>query len=255
MALVEVTCADNKPLAALSRLIEERSRWLNETAEQSCAACMIDVLVSLRALTTTAKPNKKEIAVSETPLKPSLTSVGSKSYQFCLRIGKARYTPQSNERIARTVQDFKGCNVYKWHDIKNRSWLIVAKNKNDAISWAYDKIKKRANRFKGLARIALSLLMKQSGSKTSQSISNADAATKAQSLTNVIKTGNGSSYSIQANDLLDYAKIALKGGDSAINQALGKASNKIASVINQKCKNLLLFDPIETPFPELRSHK
>lgn len=73
MALVEVTCADGKPIAALSKLIEERSRWLNETAEQACAACMIDVLISLRAVTKVAKPNKNEIALSETPLKPSIT--------------------------------------------------------------------------------------------------------------------------------------------------------------------------------------
>lgn len=50
--------------------------------------------------------------------------------------------------------------MFKWHDIKQRSWLIVAKTKKDAVDWAYEKIKKRASRFKGLARIALSLLMK-----------------------------------------------------------------------------------------------
>lgn len=55
--------------------------------------------------------------------------------------------------------------------------------------------------------------------------------------------------------MLDYAKLALKGGDSAINQALMKASNKIASVINQKCKNLLMFQKIETPFPEVRGRR
>ena len=54
---------------------------------------MIDVLVSLRALTTVAKPNKKEIAVAETALKPSYTSTGKNQHKFCLRLGKARYTP------------------------------------------------------------------------------------------------------------------------------------------------------------------
>ena len=46
-----------------------------------------------------------------------------------------------------------------------------------------------------------------------------------------------------------------KGGDTAINQAIMKASNKIASVINQKCKNLLTFQPLGTPFPEVKSRK
>ena len=254
MALVEVTCADGRPLAALSRLIEERSRWLNETAEQACAACMVDVLVSLRAVTKVAKPNKKEIALSDTSLKPSMTG-GKHSPTFCLRIGKARYTPQSNERIVRTTTDLKDANVYKWYDIKKRSWLIVAKSRKDAIDWATQKLKKRANQYKGLARAAFSILMKQSGSKTSAPITNAEAASKASSLTRVTKTKSGSNYSINASDMLDYAKLALRGGDTAINQALGKASNKIASVINTKCKNILMFEKLDTPFPELRSNK
>lgn len=254
MALVEVTCADGRQLAALSKLIEQRSKWLNETAEQACAACMIDVLVSLRAVTKVAKPSKNEIVLSDTSLKPSITG-GKKSPVFCLRIGKSRYTPQKNERIARTTNDLKDCSVFKWHDIKQRIWLIVAKSRKDAMNWALGKLKKRANQYKGLARTALSLLMKQSGSKTSPSITNTQANQKASTLTKVVKTGNGSTYSISASDMLDYAKLALKGGNSSINEALGKASNKIASVINQKCKNLLMFEKIEPPFPELRSRK
>ena len=254
MALVEVTCADGKPIAALSRLIEERSRWLNETAEQACAACMIDVLISLRAVTKVAKPNKNEIALSETPLKPSITG-GKQSPVFCLRIGKARYVPQDNERIVRTTNDLKNCEVFKWHDHKKRSWLIVAKSRKDAMDWATQKLKKRANQYKGLARAAFSILMKQTGSNTSTSISNAEAVSKATSLTKVTKRKNGNDYSISASDMLDYAKLALRGGDSAINDALGRASNKIASVINQKCKNILMFEKLDTPFPELRSRK
>lgn len=61
---------------------------------------------------------------------------------------------------------------------------------------------------------------------------NQDAANKAQQVTSVTKTGNGASFSITAHDMLDYAKLALRGGDAAINQALGKASNKIAATIN-----------------------
>lgn len=78
MAEVSITCADGKPLSELTKLIEQRGKWLNETAEQSCAATMIDVLVSLRALTAISKPNKKEIVISTTSLKPSFTG-GRKS--------------------------------------------------------------------------------------------------------------------------------------------------------------------------------
>lgn len=93
MAYVSVTCGDGRPIEELTKLIQQRSKWLNETAEEACAACMIDVLVSLRALTKTAKPKKNEIVVEETSLTPSYTTVAKGSYQFCLRQGKARYVP------------------------------------------------------------------------------------------------------------------------------------------------------------------
>ena len=255
MAYVDITCADGRPIQELSRLIELRSKWLNETAEQSCAACMIDVLVSLRALTAVAKPNKKEINVEASGLVPSFYG-GKSNPKFCLRNGKARYTLKTNERIGHATADWKNCKVWKWKDdARKRIWYIVAHSSNEAAKWALEKVKKRAQRFKGLARIAFSILMKQTGSKTSAPITNVEAASKASRLTRVTKTKSGSNYSISANDMLDYAKLALRGGDSAINQALGKASNKIASVINQKCKKILMFEKLDTPFPELRSNK
>ena len=81
---------------------------------------------------------------------------------------------------------------------------------------------------------------------------NASASSKGEQTTRVEKTGNGSTFSLTAFDLLDYAKLALKGGDGAINQALMKAANKIASVINKKAEKLLLFEKLDTPFPEVK---
>ena len=170
MAEVSITCADGRPLSELAKLIEQRSKWLNETAEQSCTATMLDVLVSIRALTEVAKPNKKEINITITALKPSFTG-GRKSPKFCLRNGTTRVTLPKNTRIGQTSgvtkDNLKNCKVFKWHDIKDREWLIVALSEKDAKDWALKKIQKRAARFKGLARTALSVLMKKSGSKTS----------------------------------------------------------------------------------------
>jgi hypothetical protein len=94
--------------------------------------------------------------------------------------------------------------------------------------------------------------MMKSGSKTSQKMESSEAASKATQTTRVQKNGNGSTFSLNASDLLDYAKLALKGGDSAINQALMKAANKIASVISKKCEKLLLFEKLDSPFPEVK---
>ena len=169
MAEVEVTCANGKPRDALAKLLEQRKKWLNETAEQSCAATMLDVLVSIRALTAVAKPKKSEIKMAVTPLKPSFTG-GRKTPKFCLRNGTVRYTPSNNQRIGQTPavnkDNLKKCRVFKWLDINNREWLIVALSESDAKNWAFNKIQKRARRFKGLARTALSVLMMKSGSNT-----------------------------------------------------------------------------------------
>lgn len=256
MAYVNVTCADGRPVQALTKLIEQRGKWLNETAEQSCAAVMLDVLVSLRALTTTAKPKRNEIHIENSSLILSFERIGKGKPRPCLRNGKAKYVLRKSERMAFATDDWKKCKVWKWNDTtRKRVWYVVAHSSKEAQDWAFEKVKKRAQRFRGLARIALSKLMMMSGSKTSAPITNAEAASKASSLTRVTKTKSGSNYSINASDMLDYAKLALKGGDAAINQALGKASNKIASVINTKCKNILMFEKLDTPFPELRKRK
>jgi hypothetical protein len=81
---------------------------------------------------------------------------------------------------------------------------------------------------------------------------NGNAAQKAQELTQVSRFKSGDRFSLSASDLLEYAKIALKGGDASINEALMKASNKIASVINKKCEKLLMFEKLDTPFPEVK---
>lgn len=131
---------------------------------------MLDVLVSIRALTAVAKPSKKEIDMTITPLKPSFTG-GRNAPKFCLRNGTTRYTPTKNQRIGQTSgvnkNNLKTCKVFKWKDIKDREWLVVALSEKDAKDWALKKIQTRARRFKGLARTALSILMMKSGSKTS----------------------------------------------------------------------------------------
>lgn len=255
MVQVSVTCADGRPIQALANLIEQRSKWLNETAEQSCAACMIDVLVSLRALTKVANPKKKDIEIEATAFKPSYTRIDPAKPTFCLRTGKTRYVLQSNERIGFATNIFKGALVWLWNDnFKQVKWYIIAHNAKSAKNWAYMKMKKRAQRYKGLARTALSILMKKTGSRTSPSVAE-NTVNKATRLTYVTKTATGSYYSLTASDLLNYAKSALKGGDSSINQAVMKASNKITSVINQKCKNLLAFNELSTPFPEVAKRR
>lgn len=110
------------------------------------------------------------------------------------------------------TKDFKNCVVFRWYDINKRHWLIVARNQKEAVEWAFAKVKKRATRFKGLARLAISKLLVKSGSRTGVQAGTQEATNTAEQNTKVVKTKMGNRFSIEATDLLDYAMIALKGG-------------------------------------------
>ena len=111
-------------------------------------------------------------------------------------------------------------------------------------------------RYKGLAKTAISLLLKKTGSKPDPTRADPRASDAANRLSRVTKSGSGNTFNIQADDLLDYAKLAFKvDGDSAMNTAIMKASNKITGLINKKCKDLLTFKPLDTPFPSVASKK
>jgi len=253
MAAVTVTCDNGRPVEELAKLIDLRSKWLKQTAEQSCTACMMDMLVSLRALTKTARPKKNEIKLQSTALTVSWKRVGGKNVPI-LRNGGAEYTPQSGESILWDrdhVTQYRLCKVWRWKDYK-QTYLIVALNQSHAKERAMQKVHRRVERYGGLARTAISLLLKKTGSKPDPTKASPRASDKANRLTFVTKSGNGNTFNIKADDLLDYAKLAFKvDGDSAMNQAMMKACNKVTGLINQKCKDLLTFKKLDTPFPEV----
>lgn len=164
---------------------------MKESAEQSCTACMMDVLVSLRALTKIAHPKKSEIQLQETSLVPSFTG-GRGNPKFCLRNGKQQYNPSGKVRIGRvagiTSKEFKVCHVWRWDDVNDRKWLIVARNQKEAVEWAFAKVKQRTTRFKGLARLAISKLLLKSGSRTGVQSGTQEATSTAEENTKVVKT-------------------------------------------------------------------
>ena len=149
MVAISIECADGRPLSALTDLIKARAKWMDETAEQSVTATLLDVLVSLRAQTKVAKPRREEIDMQPTNLAVSFTG-GRQNPRVCLRHGPkgARYTPKPKERMAQLkgipTKELKRCKVFKWVDIKDRVWLVIARSQSEAASWALNKVKKRA---------------------------------------------------------------------------------------------------------------
>lgn len=262
-ATVTATTADGHTLQQFANLIQQRNKWLNESVEDSVAACAIDILKSLRAVTMIANYRKTKIDISPMPsLKLSYTSIGTKKVP-CLRTGKVRYIPPKGVTI-RYVNIDKTAKVYKFaytslNKKKTRIYLIVANSSQEAKKTAKKIVKRRAELYKGLARRALGQLMFKTSTLNPPDVVSQQINTVADSQTFKIETkqkqdGLGN-YGLTLVDQLEYAKLALKGGDGAVTQAIQKASNKIVSIINMKCKDILGFTKIDSPFPEVKKRR
>ena len=259
MAYVTATAGDGKTLEQFARLIQERQRWLHENAENSVAAVVMEARRSQRAGTDVAKPEKAKPKVEPTPLVPSVTSQGGKKVP-CLRAGRARYTPPKDVRVIWADPPKMTTGVWKFEDDfrggKAKIYLIVAASQHSAQERAKAIVQSRIRRFAGLARKALSLLMKKTfNGKGADEPTTAQAAQKADELTSKTETRSGGQYSLCVSDMLDYAKLALRGGGAAVETALQKAVNKATSQLNYKCRDLLLFKKLETPFPEVATRR
>lgn len=249
---------DGHTLQQFSQLIEMRRKWLGETSIDSTSACALNVLTSLRVLTKIANPNKTKIEITDLPgLKFSFYFNGVRKCP-CLRFGKARFTPPHETRV-RYVSIDKNAKPYEFKFTTPKGkvikYILVTNTENDAKRVARGIIKARAERYKGLARRAIGVLMykacslnpKDSVSQLVNKVADANALV-AQTIS---QTQDRAFYNLDLFDELLYAESALKNGKSDIELSIQKSMNKIASNINRKCKDLLLFKPIETPFPEL----
>ena len=115
MASVTVTCDNGRPVQELARLIEQRAKWLKQTAEESCTACMMDVLVSLRALAKEARPKKAEIKLKATTLRIGWKRDGGSNHPI-IKSGNAEYTPQKGESViwaTRDASQYNLCRIWR----------------------------------------------------------------------------------------------------------------------------------------------
>lgn len=256
---VSATVGDNKTLEQFSKLIETRIKYLGEMSRDSVAACAIDALKSIRALTTKATRRSvvSDVEVKqESSLYPSFKTVG-KTRIFCLRSTGSNKQYKGAERIVTTgsKNNVKNLFVYRFEEEngrKKKSYLIVAPNQKEAQKKACQIRRSRALQYAGLARTAISLLMKKTATVSAPLGDTPNINDKADRMTKRIEIKNGKQYALELNDNLDYALNAVKGGNSGIDLALKKAMNKITATVNRKCSKLLFFTPLETPFPEVR---
>lgn len=262
--MVTITAdVDGRPLAELSRLITLRSKWLGESARDSVRATAVTFLQSLRTLTKTAKKSGEKIELtSSNMLVPSFRRWGGKS-RPCIRVGKGgnTYTPMKGTRViyADGLVNFATQKVYtasftlgEGDRRKTYKYVVVASSKSSASRAVRRANAKRIASWRGLARAAVSALIRKAGGNSTTS---GKIGAKASDNARVTPRGAGNSFSLTILDNLSYAECAVKGGNSGITLALQRACNKSASVINRRCADLLDFSPLPTPFPEIKQRR
>lgn len=251
---------DGHALHELSRLIVARSRWLGESARDSVRATAVTFLQSLRAMTKTAKRNGEKIeVVASSLLVPSFRRWGGK-YRPCIRTGRNgnTYTPAKGTRVvyADGLTNFTNQRVYTSEIVRGEGdrrrtyrYVVVASSKANATRAVRAANAKRIASWRGLARAAVSALMRKAGGSSTTS---GRIGAKASDNARVTERGAGNTFAVQILDNLSYAECAVKGGAGGIALALEKAANKSASVINRRCADILDFAPLPTPFPEVK---
>lgn len=262
--MVTITAdVDGRPLSELSRLITLRSKWLGESARDSVRATAVTFLQSLRTLTKKAKKTGEKIELTPSNmLVPSFRRWGGKT-RPCLRVGKGgnTYTPMKGTRIiyADGLVNFAAQKVYTANITRGEGdrrktyrYVVVASSKSSASRAVRRANAKRIASWRGLARAAVSALIRKAGGNSTTS---GKIGAKADDNARVTPRGAGNSFSLTILDNLSYAECAVKGGKSGITLALQRACNKSASVINRRCADLLDFAPLPTPFPEIKQRR
>lgn len=262
---IQMAGAGGKSIAELSRLIRDRMKWCNESARDSVAACSIDALKSIRTRCKVAKPSSVKVTVErDNSLVAGVTERKPQKHPCVRYAGSgARYAGKERVRVA-DASKIKDLKVYRFTGENNAGYLILAGSAASAKKCAKTIAVRRAMRYAGLAKRALGLLMTKTNTQRVADPFDALVESKADDVTSKHEVARkdadgGGTYILVLDDVLRYALDAIKGGRSAVDMSIRRASNKIASVINQKIKRhgeeFFVANKIPTPFPELRRRR
>lgn len=268
---IHASVGSGSTLKQFGDILQKRMDYLNETARGSIAACAMQVLRSLRTVTMVAKATKIKPQLSiDNSLYPSYTTRASKKVP-CIRLKGSNQKYSGSEQVVFAQSPTRGMDklwhVYRFTDeysSKKKCYVLAAPNKALAMSKAKDIISRRAMRYAGLARRAISVLMQKTFSKPvadnvpSYVTAKANQVASKQERVSKNKQAEGGTYTLTLLDALDYATKAIRGGKAQVDTQMKKAMNKIVSVINKKIPDAdTFFGPqkLPTPFPEVRTRK
>ena len=260
-----------KPLTVLADLIEKRKRIMGEDAQDAVVATSIDVVRSLRGLTRKApvKANEHSFRVELTPYVASWERHGS-SYRRVVRMGaggsKVAIYPVNNagqhyvkgERVQ--VWKITPVHAERWTWQKNRNkgcWYVFAQSEGVARRFAIEHVSRLLRKESGMGKTALGFAMARLSTRSAPVDAKGPKAQQiAAASIHITSSGSGGMFTLTVCDNLEYAKHALKGGDSAISLAMMKASNKIAGRLAQwEKKHFFEGERTTTPFPEIKTRR
>ena len=214
---------DGRTLEAFGKLLEARKTYLKEASSNALTGSAIDILISLRARTRVArlasiKPQPK----LDNSLKIAFRGRGNSKKYPVLQRGGARYVKASSDRII--YHDVtKDAKVYKWiyqrgEDKTPIIYYVTALSTSDAKKVMKDRLSRRLQTYRGLAKRALGVLMHKTSSSAKSVVDQVNSLcdTVAQNETKVKETVSGLQHRLVLDDDLNYAIKALYNGNASV---------------------------------------
>ena len=262
-----------KPMVVLNRLLEAREKWLHEGYKDATVATAITALQSIRAATRKRKPTKRivmgvRIAVTQRhDVHTSHTRGGARCYRTGPRDATHKHSPriELGEHCVQLcppgARAWRKCNIYhvKLTPEQADRWPkqpvefdVVSETQDGAMSYLERRFRNIADRESGLAGQVLTLAMERLSTRRPTKWEVGAAAKKsANRWLEISVNDSGEDFRVAIRDNLSYAMDAVNGGRAGVTDALKRAANRIAGMINHKA-NLSLEEKLESPFPEVK---
>lgn len=274
---IRATWGENKTLEELSKAIQARTSFLKgQTTENAVLATTLTILKSLRAATLQLG---KKFQIDEKKWLISISATGYTSGwakpgkhnpkgRRVIRLGNSGAIDrgENGNRVVNLAGGYQGkaveqsIRVYRL-TIKNSHTnakpfydsLVIAKSIDAVKTFAHGRINRRVQQYKGVSRRLIGLLMKKVYAGSNPPNEGSAKLPFMDNLAVVRKQGKGFSsgnFSIQVEDNLVDALLAVREGESGLNTALQKAANSTIGRINKMLEKGF-GEKIPTPFPEI----
>jgi hypothetical protein len=243
------------PFEALQSLLDKRVKWIGEERKNATVACMIDVTRSLRADTKTAV-YRNRVEISDTGLKPFFDA----KRRMWRATSDLRQASKAAVNIRLKYVELHGvpsrnAHVYKVKTEQGKTYYVAARSQSEAVKIERAAAKRRIEKYKGLARTALTVVMSElATSVPPPGKIGSESKRRASSLAKVKVIDRKNETLVSMTSGVDYGKRALKSG--SVDLAVKKAANKIAGYLAKAItRNRLSVEVPQTPFPEVRKRK